>query len=204
MKTNIATPEFDINGFSATHIIFDNSHYATIWAKCRIANQLQDVHMILSFDKLNDMMRFAGANGEKILLSMVDEMMQKTQPPYMIVLKEVIGSDIAFTSVRLKVSKGYMENVHLQSTRECLFIEEVWPINIIHQAKNLAQHTKDFQNISVVSDSVIHTSLSQLKEMYTYYLGLMELDIAEASCRVKANLEDDRLFAMAKSSYEKC
>ena len=165
MKTNIATPEFDINGFSATHIIFDNSHYATIWAKCR---------------------------------------MQKTQPPYMIVLKEVIGSDIAFTSVRLKVSKGYMENVHLQSTRECLFIEEVWPINIIHQAKNLAQHAKDFQNISVVSDSVIHTSLSQLKEMYTYYLGLMELDIAEASCRVKANLEDDRLFAMAKSSYEKC
>jgi hypothetical protein len=201
MKTTIATPEFDINGFSATHIIFDDSNYATIWAKCRVANVLQDVHLMIGFDKLNDLMRFSGANGEKIVLSMVDEMMHKTTPPYKIALKDIIGSDVAFTSVRLQVSTVKLTTMPANTV--CLYVQEIWPINIIQQAKNLAQHTHDFKNIRIVSDAVIQTSMLQLKEQYGFYLGLLELDITDASCRAKANLSDDRLFAMAKSSWEK-
>jgi hypothetical protein len=204
MKTTIATPEFDINGFSATHIIFDDSNYATIWAKCRVDNVLQDVHLIIGFDKLNDLMRFSGANGEKIVLSMVDEMMHRTNPPYRIALKDVVGADVAFTSVRLKVSNSTIAFATPTSTAAiCLYVQEVWPINIIQQAKNLPQHATDFKNIHIVSDAVLHTSMLQLKEQYNFYLGLLELDITEASSRAKANLADDRLFAMAKSSWEK-
>jgi hypothetical protein len=203
MKTNTATPDFDINGFSATHIIFDNSNYATIWAKCRIANKLQEVHFVMSFDKLNDLMRFSGVNGEKIILHMVDQMMLSTAPPYMIALKDVISAEVAFTAVRLKVTATDMISPSQAYISDCLFVEEVWPINIIQQAKNLAQHTKDFKNLNIVSDAVLQTSLLQLKDMYGFYLGLMELDIAETSCRNKASLSDDRLFAMAKSSWEK-
>jgi hypothetical protein len=203
MKTNTATPDFDINGFSATHIIFDNSNYATIWAKCRIANKLQEVHFVMSFDKLNDLMRFSGVHGEKILLRMVDEMMQCAEPPYMIAFKDIITTEVAFTAVRLKVSATNMISPSQAFTNDCLFVEEVWPINIIQQAKNLVQHAKDFKSITVVSDAVLHTSLMQLKDMYGFYLGLLELDIAETACRNKASLTDDRLFAMAKSSWEK-
>jgi hypothetical protein len=203
MKQSISTPEFDINGFSATHIIFDHSNYATIWAKCRIANQLQDIHLIMPFDKLNDLMRFSGANGEKILLSMVDEMMHKSDPPYVVILKDVIGTTVSFTSTKLKVVKTTITENELNQDCACYFVEEVWPINIIQQAKNLLQHTKDFRNTSIVSNEVLHTSLLQLNEMYNVYLGLLELDITEASSRAKANLSDDRLFALAKSSWEK-
>jgi hypothetical protein len=203
MKASIITPEFHINGFSATHIIFDNSNFATIKAKCRIDNQLQHVHFILSFDKLNDIMRFSGENGEKILLSMVDEMMCKSDPPYTVVLKDVLGVECAFTSIRLKISSNFTQDMHTMQEANYFIVEEVWPINIIQQAKNLAQHTKDFSNINVVSKGVLQTSLGQLKNMYQFYLGLLELDIAENACRLKANLLDDRLFAMAKNSWEK-
>jgi hypothetical protein len=203
MKTTIATPEFYITGFSATHIIFDNSNDATIWAKCRINDVLQDVHISIGFDKLNDLMRFSGSIGEKIILSMVDEMMQKANPPYIISLKNIIGTAVAFTTVKLVVLESSLLSTSTNKETFCITVKEVWPINIIEQAKNLVQHAKDFTGICNVSDAVVRNSITQLKAQYHYYLGLLELDIKEASCREKSNLSDDRLFAMAKSSWEK-
>ncbi len=203
MKTTIATPDFSINGFSATHIFFDNTEYATIWAKCRVNNQLQDVHLVVNFSVLNDMMRFSGTQGEKILLSMVEEMMSKKEPPFVVVLKDIIGQEAIFTSVKLTVCQAAnLAELPADDVATCYFIQEAWPINIIQQAKNLITHKRDFAGGQIVSQEVINTSLQQLSSMYNYYLGLQQLELSETACRYRAQLADDRLFTMAKNAYQ--
>jgi hypothetical protein len=194
-------PEFDINGFTASHLIFDQSHYATIWAKCRFNGKLQEMHLIVSFEKLNDILRFSGKKGEEILLAMVDKMMLNTAPPYMLDFKELLGTDAIFTNIKLKVNEVSNDNI-LSTDAKCCLINEVWPINIIEQAKNLEQHGKDFQSTAILSESLMIQSMHQLADRYLYYLGLLELELSEEAAKSRAQLSDIRLFVMAKNAAQ--
>jgi hypothetical protein len=192
------TNNFEITGFSASHIIFDKSNYVTLWAKCKLHSQLTNVHLIFTYNQLNDLMRFNGEQGEQILLAMIDEMMTAKQPPYMLDLKKTLGKEPVFTTCKLTLSPMLLQAS--KGNEACYLVADIWPINIIQQAKNLIQHAHDFDVPPAINRSLINTSLNQLKEMYNYYLGLLELDIRDEAAREKANLHDVHLFEMAKSA----
>jgi hypothetical protein len=196
MQTELITPGFSINGCCINTIIFDESHYATLWATARINNTLQRVNLVLSFNKLNDMLRFSGSKGEQLLLAMVDAMMDSTEPPYKIDIESVLGAPFVCSTVKFTIiNKVTAMDSNIDAT---YLIDEVWPITIIEQAKNLAQLKKDFKHIQIINESVLNFSLSQLKQMYAQYLGLLELDINEDAARNRAGLANDKLFEMAK------
>jgi hypothetical protein len=197
------TTNLEITGFSATHIIFDDSNYATLWAKCAINNILQDVHLVFSFAQLNDLMRFNGQQGEDILLAMIDEMMTSKTPPYLIDLKKVLGLEPVFTTCKITLDE--LEFTPSLKDKNCYIVADLHPINIVQQAKNLLEHARNFEmpktSIAINKILIKNTSLLQLKDMYKYYLGLIELDIKDDAAKEKANLLDDRLFAMAQNAF---
>jgi hypothetical protein len=189
---------FHVTGFSASHIIFDKSNYVTLWAKCQIDHSLTDVHLVFSYAQLNDLMRFNGTQGEQILLAMIDLMLSAKQPPYMLDLEKTLGKIPVFTTCSLTLAPFLMHQISMHT---CYIVSDVWPINIIQQAKNLVLHARYFDVTPTINKTIGNESLAQLKDMYGYYLGLLELDIRDEAARDKASLHDAHLFAMAKSAY---
>jgi hypothetical protein len=195
--------QFEITGFSASHIIFDESNYATVWAKCKIDHQLQDVHLVFDFENLNDLLRFSGDNGEKILLRMIDEMMNAKQPPYILDTKSIFGKEAVFTCCKLSISKLESQDAALRGENiACYLVNNIMPISIVQQAKNLIHHVKDFDNTVMINNQIMNVCVSQLQEMYKYYLGLIELDINDDSARERAQLSNPQLYQMAMQAYK--
>jgi hypothetical protein len=204
MKTLVSTinasAQFTFNGFSVSHITFDHSHYATLWAKCSIDQKLVDVNLIFPFQHLNNLMRFSGSIGETIQLAMIDEMMTAVTPPYQIILQNILGHDAIFASCNITATQAISTD-QMYENALCLVVNDVTPISIIQQAKNLSTVVKHFPEASIVTKGNNTTSLEQLKKMYNYYLGLLELDIKEDAAKDKAQLTDHRLFVMAHAAY---
>lgn len=190
--------QFEINGICVSHIIFDEGNYATLWAKCRIADRLKDIHLIIEIEKLNDLLRFSGEFGEKVLLQMIDEMMMAKEAPYVLNFLKTFGKEALFTSCKFTVS--LIDTKHHSDT-QCFLITDVMPISFIQQAKNISQHVRDFNESIPVNTQQINVCVNQLGELYAYYLGLIELDINEESAREKSQLINPQLFQMAQLAY---
>ena len=188
-----------ISGFSIKKIIFDEGNFATLWVKCRISGNVAEQHLVLPFAKLNDILRFSGAAGEKVLLKMLDIMMFASKPPYVLEIATDLNTEIIITSCKLQITAMLDNNILVPN---CFYVTDVTPINIIQQAKNLHQHLHDF-NMASLTPTTENNSMQQLSKMYAHYLGLLELDIIEPVARQRAQLADARLFKMAATAFDK-
>jgi hypothetical protein len=188
----------EISGFSVSKIIFDEGDFVTLWVNCRLQNKIQETHLVLSFAKLNDILRFSGEDGEKILLKMLDIMMFASRPPYVLDMLQDFESEIIITSCKLQISP--LVNVYYTLQENCFLVDIIWPINIIQQAKNLKQHLQDFNSAKVIQQG--NNNSQQLRKMYAHYLGLLELDIIETVARSRAHLTDGRLFQLAEMAHK--
>ncbi len=186
-----------ITGFSIEKIIFDEGNYVTLWVQCRLHNVLSSHHLVMPFAQLNDILRFSGPMGEKVLLKMLDIIMFTNKPPYVLEIATDLQCEVVITSCKLKVNNMLHEN---QLVPDCYYVQEVLPINIIQQAKNLHQHLLDFKCAELTAKQQ-ENNLDALSKMYMHYLGLIELDIKETVARDRAKLVDTRLFKMAQSAY---
>jgi hypothetical protein len=198
-NTIIHKPTTNINGFQIEKIIFDEGNYATLWVTARLNQCIKPLHLVMPFAQLNDILRFSGKMGEKVLLKMLDIMMHTKKPPYVLEITADLGSSLIITTCKLQLT----DLLDGQSVVEgCYFVTDVMPINIIQQAKNLHQHLQDFNTAALTTDDNTN-NLSHLSKMYAYYLGFIELDILDSVARDRAQLTDNRLFKLAASAYEK-
>jgi hypothetical protein len=188
-----------ITGVSISHIIFDESDYVTLWCACRINGRLQSVNLSGSVRSVNDMLRYSGSKGEEIILGMADAMLNSGEPPYVVNLRQLIGHHAVLTSCRLSLLPAMDPEDKTRDT-QCWWIDDVQVLNQLQQAKNLAQHIRDFGSADAifVNTTPSKINLAELAAQYHYYLGLLELDINEDAARSKSGLHDQRLFEMAK------
>jgi hypothetical protein len=187
------------NGICVSHIIFDDSEFVTLWATSRIGNALQKVHLVATVAHINEILRHSGTKGEEILLGMANAMLHTETPPYVVDIKQILGHCAVLTACKLNlVPAENSENP--QCSEPCYWIDHVQALSQIQQVNNLAQHIRDFGQADTVQvcNKTYNLDLAQLAKQYNYYLGLLELDINDDAARIKSNLSDDRLFAMAK------
>jgi hypothetical protein len=202
MSTALNTsPNLSSTGLCISHIIFDDSTDVTLWAKTRIDGELQTVHLVTAISTLNDILRYSGAKGEQILLAMADSLIHNENPPYVVVLKQLLGHDAVITSCKLHLIKAddIAPETLPAGTPPCWWIDNVTPLTVIAQAQHLNQHIKDFGDADVVNVVTEHYKLNvtQLAKQYQYYQGLLQLDINDDAAREKSGLTDDRLFKVA-------
>jgi hypothetical protein len=189
-----------ITGVCISHIIFDDSDYVTLWASCRLGGAIKQVHLVGSVRHMNDILRYSGSKGEEILLGMADAILHSPEPPYVVALKQLLGHVAVLTSCRLDVLPAQENEATTNKGHNVYWIERVEPLSQLQQAKNLAQHIRDFGTADAVTINTKQQciDLANLAKKYNYYLGLLELDINEDAARNKSGLVDERLFEMAK------
>jgi hypothetical protein len=203
MHTQVATAfQYHITGFSLSTIVFDDSQYATLWVKCRINNKLQNAHLIISVSNLNDVLRFNPTPGENVLLQMANELLHNNQQPYIVDVNKLLGAEAVFTNCALSVSEIETNELATASPEPCFWVHQVQALSIIQQAKNLVIHSKDFNITPQIQYNKNSLHITELKQRYQFYLGLLELDINEDSARERAELADNRLYTLAKYSHE--
>ncbi len=198
MQQVLSTPQdFVITGVQLKKIVFDDSDIISVWVNARVQDSIKFIHLLFSMHQLNDWMRFSGEKGEKTIISMADIMMQSNNPPYVLDIEKLLLNDNVFTTCKLSV-----QNLNTNGETLCFVVYDVMPINIIQQSKNMATHIKDFGSADKLNSKILHQGFSQLCEQFKYYLGLLELDIKDIAARHKANLQDERMFFMAKNAYQ--
>ncbi len=200
ISNNAQTANVNVNGFQIQKIIFDDSNFATLWVSARIENCLKESHFVIPFNLLNDLLRFCGNTGEKVLLKMLDIMMLSSKPPYVLDIASDLDMELVITCVKLKLEHlwGALNEAPCEN---CYLVQEVSPINLLQQAKNMQQHVRDFKT-EIIETNTQHNNLEQLCTMYGYYLGLLELDIKESAARSKAKLSDPRIYSLAAIAHQ--
>jgi hypothetical protein len=178
-----------ITGIQIQHILFDHSHQAVIEGFTIIAQEKVGVQLQISFSMLNDLLRLNGKLGDAVVMAMADRIINEAQPPYHLDIYEITQGKNILTGCTLGlVSRG--------ETRYQII--EIFPTNLIQQSKNLALHIKHFGQAELTQNAVSSQKIIGLKDQYTYYLSLKELDIHDDAARLRAQLGDERLFLLAK------
>jgi hypothetical protein len=182
-----------INGLKINVIIFDDGHFTRVIGEALIHQKIQHLEIILSFSELNDFLRFSGPSGDKVQSAMVSALMNTIVPPYAIDVAKLLPNENIFTHCSLSITKNNNSIYNLT---------QLDPINLIQQSKNLSIHIKNFGTAQLVNSAIEIKCFQQLKSMFGYYLGLLELGIQENAARDKAEIMDDRLFQMARIAYD--
>ena len=155
---------------------------------CRIGEQLTLTTFMFTFGKFNDLLRFAGESGEKLQLMVSDKLMGIEEKPYIIDLKE---TPIVFTTCNLELSYLVAED------DSCFSVDEVIPLSLIQQAKNLRSNMADFKDVTLHNETSLNLALKEVATLYRYYMGLKELNLSEEHAREKAGLCNEKLFKIA-------
>lgn len=187
MQKTFVKTDFKVTAFSAINVIFDDSDLVSMRVKCRVGTQLIQTNLLFTFNKFNDLLRFSSVSGEELQLMVSDKLLGKDEPPYIIELPE---NKLVFTTCSLDVS--YL----IEGDETCFSVEEIMPLSLIQQAKNLQINVRDFSNVKLQQD-ILNRSLQEAAAQYRYYLGLLELQISEAAAREKAGLSNEKLFKIA-------
>lgn len=193
MRSSIQPQEtFSINGIKIRQIIFDDTDQALIIGDAVVSASITALKIQLAFNQLNDLLRFSGVNGDKVLMAMVDALANTEEPPYSIDVEKILPGKNVFTQCNFVVSLD---------KSSLFFLIDLQPINIMQQSKNLHSHITHFGYAQLSGPMLASKSLEQLRSQYAYYLGLLELDIKEDAARCKAQIADERLFTMAKIAF---
>lgn len=188
MNTLLVSADFNIQGFSASRIIFDDSDLVSMDVNCRVGGKLIATTLMFTFAKFNDLLRFSGESGEKLQLIVSDKLVSNEAMPYIIDLK---AEPLVFTTCRLDLS--YL----LTGDDSCFSVEEVLPLSLIQQAKNLRMNIADFRHVQLQQDSPLNAALLEVATLYRYYMGLKELNLTDEHAREKAGLKNEKLFRIA-------
>lgn len=188
MHRTFVKADFSATAFRATRILFDNSDLVSMEVECRVEGHMQGTTFLFSFSRFNDLLRFSGESGERLQLRVSDKLVSDEQQPYLIDLKE---EPIVFTTCRLDL------NYLIEADRSCFSVDDVMPLSLVQQARNLRINTSDFGGVNLQSDTTLNAALREMATLYRYYLGLRELNLSEEHAREKAGLRNDKLFRIA-------
>jgi hypothetical protein len=188
MKNTFVKTDFKIQGFQADRIIFDDSDLVSMDVTCRMNGQLLATTFMFTFSNFNDLLRFSGESGDKLQLTVSDKLMSDGEKPYIIDLQQ---EPIVFTTCSLDLC--YL----IADDTTCFSVEDVMPISLVQQAKNLRINMADFSNVHLSSDSSLNIALNEVATLYRYYEGLKELNLTDEHAREKAGLKNEKLFKIA-------
>lgn len=188
MHRTFVKADFSATAFRATRILFDDSDLVSMEVECRVDGHMQRTTFLFSFCRFNDLLRFSGESGERLQLRVSDKLVSEEKQPYVIDLTE---DPIVFTTCRLDLT--YL----IEGDHSCFSVEEVMPLSLVQQARNLRMNTADFGGVNLQSDSTLNAALYEVATLYRYYLGLRELNLSEEHAREKAGLRNDKLFRIA-------
>jgi hypothetical protein len=189
MKQTFVTTDFNVQAFSISQVIFDDSDLVSLQVNCRIREKLMSTTFLFTFSKFNDLLRFSGDNGEKLQLLVSDKLLsQSNERPHII---DLSNQPLVFSICQLDMC--YL----IDGDDTCFSIEEVSPLSYIQQAKNLRNNIRDFNTVQLENKTQLNQALIEMASMYRYYLGLKELNLNDASAREKAGLQNEKLYKMA-------
>ncbi len=188
MNSLSAIADYNVQGFSASRIIFDDSDLVSMDVSCRIGLKLIRTTFMFTFSKFNDLLRFSGESGEKLQLKVSDKLVSNEAMPYIIDLQQ---EPLVFTTCRLDLT--YL----LAGDDSCFSVEEVLPLSLVQQARNLRMNIADFRHVHLQQDSPLNAALLEVATLYRYYMGLKELNLSDEHAREKAGLKNEKLFRIA-------
>lgn len=202
MKPQV-TPQaqvFPVYGISVSHIIFDDSDEVSLWAQCRINNEVQRVHILCSVRLLNDLLRYSGHKGDEITLAMAEAITSTEEPPYVIDLQKLLGHNAVITTCKLDLSKYDASHTSAEHWYQLCALKH---LSNVAQAKHLSQNIQDFRDADAIYIDTSHSciNITELAKQYCYYLGLLELDVNEQAARERSKLTDEALYKMAKMMH---
>jgi hypothetical protein len=175
MQNTFVKTEFKMNAFKANRIIFDDSDLVSMEIKCKLDEKWIHTNLLFTFRKFNDLLRFSGTTGEKII--------------------DVEKESFVFSNCSLELF--YV----IEKDLSCFSVEEVIPIPYLQQIKNLRKNIADFEDVHLHNRSSLNSALAEMASMYRYYKGLTELNLSELAAREKAGLLNEHLFKLA---YHAC
>ncbi len=188
MNSLLVIADYNVQGFSASRIIFDDSDLVSMDVSCRIGGKLIRTTFMFTFSKFNDLLRFSGESGEKLQLKVSDKLVSDEAMPYIIDLQH---EPLVFTTCRLDLT--YL----LAGDDSCFSVEEVMPLSLVQQARNLRMNIADFRHVQLQQDSPLNAALIEVATLYRYYMGLKELNLSDEHAREKAGLKNEKLFRIA-------
>ena len=168
--------------------MFDDSDLVSVQVQCRIGNELKDSTLLFCFSHFNDLLRFSGSSGDRLQMQVCDQLLGSGEQPYTVFPEAQYA---VFTTCELKLS--YL----IEGDDSCLHVDELRPLSLIQQAKNVRAIYNDFKEVHIENRQSMNHSLREIASMYRYYAGLLELNLKESAAREKSGLQNDRLFRLA-------
>lgn len=188
MKMMLNTGTKQVNSLQCMQITFDKYDVVSMKALCVIDNELQESTLLFSFTLLNDLMRLSGKVGEIIQQEVCNKLWSNEPQPYII---NYAQHDIFITTCALQVS------TLIAYDTSCYSVESVLPLSILQQTKNLRINLKYFPGANISQQHTNNVFMVEIAKMYSYYAGLIDLNIHEQAAREKAGLQNDNLFKIA-------
>lgn len=177
------------------HIIFDHSEWVTLWGFMMQDGRKSRMDFLLTFDKLNKLLRLSGAAGDKIQMLLVDRMEQGTEDPSCLDMAEHFGGPVHLDGCRLQVSPTGIQDAEgcWHADPSCLSIDEVTP---------LVETATPVLSVRAATQRNMDQCAEVLIKLYELYLGYLEIGFDEESALEKAELKDDLKFKMAYYSWQ--
>lgn len=184
-----------LDNIGISRIIFDHTEWVTLWGFRMQAGKAEPMDYILSFDRLNKLLRLSGKEGDRLQMLLVERIEKGVEKPSVIDLEELFGKPLFFNQCILEVSSTWAENNagQWEEDKQCLSIDAVYPL-LEKRKQTLSTQTQCRQNLIECEEI--------LAQSYALYLGYMELDMEEEAALQMAGLEDDLKFKMAYYAWK--
>lgn len=189
MKTQMTIhADVTIQAFRVSRIVFDDTDLVSANVACRFQGALRKTTLLFTFSVFNDLLRFSGESGDKLQQLVCDKLWSNEEHPYII---DISHEPMLFAACSASLS--YL----IDQDDTCFHVEQVMPLSLLQQAKNLRTNIQDFQHVHIDNRKYLSHSLQEIASMYRYYCGLTELNLNDKSAREKSGLLNDKLFRMA-------
>lgn len=192
-KLNNQPKKIDHIGIS--RIIFDHSDWVSIWGFRLINGKKVATDFLISFDRLNKLLRLSGREGDHIQMLIVEKLEKGIKEPSIIDLENILGRPAFFNQCLLEISSTWAEQEQGQwrEDKNCLSIDAVYPL-LEKRKQTVSQQTRYRQTLLECEEF--------LSKAYALYLGYLELDMGEETALKLADLEDDLKFKMAYYAWK--
>lgn len=190
-KVNTATVTHQ-RAISIGQIILDDSNYLTFWGYLQKEDGWRRCDFVVSYDVLNDMLRYAGHKNDAVQMAIVQQLEDMRRIPEIVDLEAKLGEAVIFDNMSFRLSRPRYKrqgNWVEYTDGECYYIEKVTP----QPARETPGGTHGQQ---------VDQCMLLLGKSYELYLGYLELDFEETEARRKADLLDDMKYTLAYCAWK--